>query len=211
MGGIKGLLSVMVAKETLPLMTPSSIKRFWSRIAFRQHGCWEWKAALTTSGYSEFSSKRTRLLGHRVAYEQVNGLVPRGLTLDHLCRNRRCVNPDHLEPVTNRENILRGEGISVANAAKTHCPQGHEYTPANTILRKNKRECRTCANASASRKYYATRVLIGYHESKKTHCPQGHPYSLENTSLRSNGHRRCKACHRNRESQRYHFQHKRSA
>lgn len=82
---------------------------------------------------------------HRVAYEMLVGKIPEGMLLDHLCRNPSCCNPDHLEPVTPQENLLRGEGITSKNAAKTHCPNGHEYTPDNTWISKlNQRHCKTC-------------------------------------------------------------------
>lgn len=85
---------------------------------------------------------------HRYAYESIVGPIPNGMVLDHVkqrCGNRACVNPAHLEPVTNRVNILRGSGITALNARKTHCPKGHEYTDANTIRGKDRvRKCRSC-------------------------------------------------------------------
>lgn len=85
-------------------------------------------------------------LAHRVFYEHHVGPIPLGLTIDHLCKVTRCVNPDHLEPVTQRVNTLRGDGPSAVNARKTHCPHGHEYTPDNTYVRKaGGRICKTCS------------------------------------------------------------------
>jgi hypothetical protein len=85
---------------------------------------------------------------HRVVYEALVKPIPVGLVLDHLCRVRHCVNPAHLEPVTQRENVLRGETAPAANKAKTHCVRGHPFSGQNLILRKSGvRECRTCANA----------------------------------------------------------------
>jgi hypothetical protein len=108
--------------------------------------CVEWRGAVTSAGYGSVADgKGSSLLAHRVAYEQVFGPIPAGMTLDHLCRNRRCVNPDHLEPVTNRENILRGTSPSAVHARKTHCPKGHSYSAENTYTKpRGSRECRTC-------------------------------------------------------------------
>ncbi|MDP9224875.1 MAG: HNH endonuclease [Actinomycetota bacterium] len=92
-------------------------------------------------------------LAHRVAYELLVGPIPEGLTLDHLCRNTSCVNPQHLEPVTVRENVLRGMGWGAKNKRKTHCHRGHPFDAKNTLrIPGGTRKCRTCAN-QASREY----------------------------------------------------------
>ncbi|MFC8339351.1 HNH endonuclease signature motif containing protein [Streptomyces rubiginosohelvolus] len=109
--------------------------------------CWEWTGAKTTGGYGQFWLKPRLVVSHRYAYEQMVGPIPEGLQLDHLCRNRACVNPAHLEPVSQQVNILRGFSIATANRLKTRCPQGHPYSASNTYIhpRNNGRICRTCA------------------------------------------------------------------
>ena len=113
--------------------------------------CWIWTAGLHFRGYGEVwdESLRDGKLAHRYVYERLVGPVPDGLVLDHLCRNRRCVNPEHLEPVTHRENILRGTGQSARNAAKTECVHGHPLSGANLYVMPSTghRYCRVCRNA----------------------------------------------------------------
>jgi hypothetical protein len=112
----------------------------------------------------------TTAAAHRVAYEMLVGTIPKGLDLDHICHNgsgcgggescphRRCVNPDHLEPVTHRENMLRGETVAAMHARKTHCIHGHEFTPENTrIKRDGSRNCRACDRVA----HYAKRHQDG--------------------------------------------------
>lgn len=108
--------------------------------------CWIWVGALTTEGYGQIKMDRRVLLVHRVMYERMVGPIPEGLDIDHLCRVRNCVNPEHLEPVTRRTNVLRGIGPSAANKVKTHCKHGHEFTLENTHVRPNgDRMCRACS------------------------------------------------------------------
>jgi hypothetical protein len=105
-------------------------------------GCWIWQRAVSSTGYGILAGQ----LAHRAVYERHRGPVPAGLELDHRCRNRACVNPDHLEPVTHRENQRRGAAPNGINARKTHCIRGHEFTPANTYIRPDNgnRQCRIC-------------------------------------------------------------------
>jgi len=109
-------------------------------------GCWNWKSPINTKGYGKAYYKKKNCSAHREVYKYIVGEIPEGLVIDHLCRNRKCVNPKHLEPVTNKENQMRGEGISAINARKTHCIRGHEFTEENTIIfAKTRRRCRKCA------------------------------------------------------------------
>lgn len=111
-------------------------------------GCWEWTAATNNSGYGMFDHQ----LVHRYAYEAMVGSIPPGLTIDHLCRVRNCVNPAHLEAVTSQVNILRGNTLAAANAAKTECPQGHPLIDENILKSKlPKRACKTCHNTQRLR------------------------------------------------------------
>lgn len=115
-------------------------------------GCWLWTAKTGKGGYGYIGEGRTggrTLLAHRVSYELHIGPIPQGLSLDHLCRTRHCVNPEHLEAVTIRENTLRGDTLPAQNAAKTHCAKGHEFTPENTYTTKRgNRACRECQRAA---------------------------------------------------------------
>lgn len=116
-------------------------------------GCWRWKKALNTYGYGVVTVRGFKTQqAHRIAYELCVGPIPDGLEIDHLCRVRSCVNPSHLEPVTRRENLIRGIGFPGENKRKTHCPQGHEYTPENLLPAHAKvghRTCRLCHLARA--------------------------------------------------------------
>ncbi|MFD9879982.1 HNH endonuclease signature motif containing protein [Streptomyces alboflavus] len=122
--------------------------RFLDKIRGTAGGCWEWTGHVKPNGYGQVRINRRALHAHRVAYEAVRGPIPEGLVLDHLCRNRACVNPDHLEAVSHRTNILRGNGPAAHNARRTHCLRGHPFDDANTYVAANgARHCRTCAAA----------------------------------------------------------------
>ena len=108
----------------------------------------------TSGGYGSFWDGHAIVRAHRFAYELLSGPVPEGLELDHLCRTRACVRPDHLEPVTAAENQIRGEGKGGLNYASplTHCPLGHPYDEANThTTKQGYRQCRTCNRAAVRR------------------------------------------------------------
>lgn len=118
--------------------------------------CWQWFGATDVSGYGRFSTGGKGVapgLAHRVAYEMHVGPIPPGLVIDHLCRNRSCVNPAHLEAVTPAENVRRTfEHPRVKPALRTHCPQGHEFTPENTRTPPSGgRKCIACAKETTRR------------------------------------------------------------
>lgn len=120
----------------------SGLDLFWSKVN-KSETCWLWTGFIGPAGYGKFGG-RTHFgttLVHRIAYIATRGPVPEGLVLDHLCRVRHCVNPDHLEPVTNRVNSMRGFGPPAMNARKTTCSCGRPYDMDRTDGR---RGCRTC-------------------------------------------------------------------
>lgn len=144
--------------------------------------CWEWKGCLRPDGYGAARNE----LAHRLVYRAVVGPIPDDMVLDHLCRNRLCVNPNHLEPVSNGENVLRGEGISARNALKTHCPEGHPYSESNTYRRvkQDGRVVRCCIACRGERRKRLDRVRTRS-APDATHCLRGHPFDAENTKWAS--------------------------
>lgn len=126
----------------------------WLWVGFTGDGsCWVWPGFTTEKGYGKLTipapeARYRTVRAHRMVWEMIRGPIPEGLELDHLCRNRACVNPDHLEPVTSRTNTMRGIGPTAANATKTHCLRGHEFNEINTYVRPDgRRQCRACRKA----------------------------------------------------------------
>jgi hypothetical protein len=129
------------------------VERFIDKLLVMPDGCWEWQGAKANLGYGRFYFDGQSRPAHRFSWTWLKGSIPKGLDIDHLCRNTSCVNPTHLEPVTHRENLLRGDTIGARAAARTHCPKGH----ALDGLRGNGcRYCKTCARAS----YHRRKVLV---------------------------------------------------
>jgi hypothetical protein len=145
---------------------PTALERFWLKVD-RSGDCWLWTAHEKGGGYGGFYFEGREWLAHKWSYEHLVGAVPEGLELDHLCHtwagtecaggktciHRRCVNPDHLEPVTRLENILRGRSLNALNAAKTHCLRNHAYTPENTGRHsRGTRFCRICKRTAENKR-----------------------------------------------------------
>lgn len=128
------------------------VARFWAKVAKGgPDECWEWMASENGKGYGLFWDGQRMVYAHRFVYELEVGPIPEGFVLDHVrdrgCTRRNCVNPAHLEVVTNRENILRGSGASAQHARKTHCRKGHALVGENVYRapgQPNKRRCRRC-------------------------------------------------------------------
>lgn len=120
---------------------------FISKVKHSPTGCWEWVGGRTRGGYGTYKLPNYggSWLAHRYAYEALIGPIPAGLQIDHLCCNKACVNPAHLEPVTGKENVRRGLlEPSPHHKFKTHCPRGHEYSVENTQIRRGRRHCSSC-------------------------------------------------------------------
>lgn len=146
----------------LPAHKPA-IERFLAKVREDSQGCWIWQGQLNHNGYGVFSDAR-RFLAHRWSYEHFIGAVPEGLELDHLCRIPRCCNPRHLEAVTHQVNINRG----TRHIPKTHCKNGHAFTPDNTYLRYGYQQiCRACQR-EANRRYRLRRKATVAMEGQET-------------------------------------------
>jgi hypothetical protein len=140
-------------------LTATDAERFAQKYQVDYSGCWTWTAANTGQivlSYGRFYDRATRrvVMAHRWSYERTVGPIPGGLELDHLCRNTLCVNPAHLEPVTRRENVVRGTSPNAINAAKTHCRRGHELTQENCYAFRwpKTRQCKLCARINEQEK-----------------------------------------------------------
>lgn len=159
-------------------------------------------------GYGIMRVRGKVLKTHRIAWELANGPIPDGLSVCHSCDNPPCCNVEHLFLGTHADNMAdmiakKRDRPGDFNAAKTHCPQGHPYDEANTIVRRNSRECRACkklSNAKSCAKLVELRIRVtgirglGKYNSAKTHCPQGHEYAGSNLQMGPDGRRSCRIC-----------------
>lgn len=145
---------------TEELNDPRLPERFWVKVKHDvSTECWFWTAYKTKNGYGCFNYKGGKYYAHRAAYDALVGSLPdwkaTGMVLDHLCRNRSCVNPKHLEVVTQKENLKRGnsgEATGKMQLAKTHCPLGHPYAGENLyVCPIGKRQCKTCRRIAQQR------------------------------------------------------------
>jgi hypothetical protein len=140
-------------------LQPEQFKeKLLSKLAL-SNGCWVFTDSLDKDGYGRMRCGDKKVRTHRLSYEIFIGSIPEGMVIDHLCRNRSCANPDHLEAVTTKENILRGEtGHILKN--KTHCPQGHEYNKVNTRVKPTgHRSCKECDKISHGKRYMAKKAV----------------------------------------------------
>lgn len=179
----------------------SQQKRFLKFVHKSKTGCWLWKGTIT-KGYGKFCSMGKMMYAHVWSYKNYIGDIPYGLTLDHQCRVRNCVNPKHLKPMTLYENMMIGNSPTAKNKRKTHCFKGHPFNPENTIINKSKtgkihRRCKTCVTT------HNDPVRSFHWKHRPTHCGRGHEFTLENTYLKRNGMRDCKACRYIRYKKRY--------
>lgn len=130
----------------LALVNEATVSRFLSKVQF-ENDCWIWTGTISR-GYGQFRFAGATQRAHRFGYQILVGEIPAGLVLDHLCCNKACVNPDHLEPVTQNENINRAGTLAIMREAKlsrTHCKRGHRYDSKNTYVKRNgARDCRQC-------------------------------------------------------------------
>lgn len=146
--------------------------KFDRRTVVAATGCVVWTGQTNNTGYGLWNvAGAKRRLTHRLAYVRARGAIPFGLTLDHLCRNTLCCNPNHLQPVTSSENVKRSTGPCMQNASKTHCAHGHEFTPENTAPIPGRlsggRRCRTCSALASRRQKQRAR------KTSAPSCPPG--------------------------------------
>lgn len=160
---------------------PTAEERFWLDVHKTDY-CWEWVGYLYDGRYGRFHYDGKMMPAHRYSYMIATGEIPpKHLHIDHLCRNTRCVNPEHLELVTPRENVIRGVR---SRGMRTHCVKGHYLSPDNVRVERGKRRCLTCSREYAldySRRKHDRKHLFGLPPVNgivKTHCPQGHKYRL---------------------------------
>ncbi|MFC8463386.1 HNH endonuclease signature motif containing protein [Streptomyces sp. NPDC057250] len=189
-------------------MPGNKLAEFYGKITRTENGCWEWQGPQTQAGYGRLNITNRYWYTHRLSHELHTGAIPAGMHVDHLCRNRICCNPAHLEPVSAQENTLRSPvAIAALNAAKTHCQYGHPLTDGNLVSRPGSsgRCCRTChlwhirvSRAKKRGKPFETEppkdvAPQSSSAARSEVCRNGHRRTEENT-LQTTSHRRCRIC-----------------
>lgn len=178
---------------------PSRLMMFLEKVNFDvDGGCWNWDGCVTSQGYGVLYWDKKKQPAHRQAWMMFRGPIPSDFHIHHICENRRCVNPDHLLPVTPREHVNDYTPLAAPNinAQKTHCSKGHPlegdniYNPPGT----NKRVCRICKKAWGDAKRKERGMVPGGSKHKQTHCKRGHELTEENLTWYG-GQRYCKKCH----------------
>lgn len=151
-------MRIAKAKTKVPIAD-----RFFKFVDKSQDGCWNWKGGLYHHGYGAFSdANRKPVRAHRFSYELHKGKIPKGLTIDHLCKNTSCVNPEHLEAVTIKVNVLRSDSFVAINARKTECKRGHDImNPENYYRTKlGGRACKICSKTKGKQTYQMKKELM---------------------------------------------------
>ena len=148
--------------ESLEFVVYCHPERFWRKVG-KSTDCWHWMAGKTSDGYGGYWFKGKMVAAHRFSWALVHGfnaLPEWPLILDHICRNRDCVRPDHLHIISNSENVLLGIGPSAINQRKTHCHNGHELAGDNLRTEKTgKRVCKACYREWRKRRYWARKGI----------------------------------------------------
>lgn len=165
--------------------------RFWARVQ-KTDGCWLWRKGLSAAGYGRFQvggkQAHVQMYTHILSYQMFVGKIPDGLQIDHLCRVRHCVNPEHLEAVTHKENILRGMSPMARQARQTHCLRGHSLV-GGYVSPTGHRLCLTCSKLRQQRRRREAHI----EREPQTHCMHGH--SFAEGYINAKGHRICRICH----------------
>jgi hypothetical protein len=185
------------------------IERFRKYIEVAENGCWNWTGHRDTKGYGSFSlpgGAGHSVYAHRWSYQYFVGPVPEGMEVGHKCGNRGCVNPQHLQAMSHRENLFDSMTSARRNAEKTHCVQGHEYLEHNTIRTpEGHRACKECKRLyqrgywKKNRKHVLAKRRKLWRETHKPPvpkacCKRGHKFNKKNTRLDARGHRVCREC-----------------
>lgn len=152
-GWPEALLNAPLGYVYVPLEV--MLERFWSKVHKNTStGCWDWLSSLSIGGYGRLAYKAMGVnYAHRFSWLIHGNKIPSGLQIDHLCRNRKCVNPDHMEVVSSRENTIRGENFCALQVRQTHCKWGHPFDQSNTYINpfNGERHCRECARINGRR------------------------------------------------------------